>query len=91
MAVIRLRVSGRAHRVDVPPGEPLLTVLRAELDLSRARYGSGGGHYGAGTALVDGPAALSGVSPTGPVEGKAVTIEGLVAPDSLHPVRIPLP
>jgi hypothetical protein len=41
MAVIRLRVNGRDHRVDVPPGECLPTVLRTELDLTAAQYGCG--------------------------------------------------
>lgn len=39
MAVIRLRLDGRDHRVDVPPGEPLPSVPRTELDLTGAKYG----------------------------------------------------
>jgi aerobic-type carbon monoxide dehydrogenase small subunit (CoxS/CutS family) len=89
MAVFRLRVNGRDHRVDVPPGEPLLTVLRTELDLTGAKYGCGEGQCGACTVLVDGQAVRSCVSPVSTVEGKAITtIEGLAAsPGALHRVQ----
>jgi|SRR5688572_13035605 len=82
MAVFRLRVNGRDHRVDVPSSESLLTVLRTELDLTGAKYGCGEGQCGACTVLVDGQAVRSCVSPVSTVEGKAITtIEGL-APSS---------
>jgi aerobic-type carbon monoxide dehydrogenase small subunit (CoxS/CutS family) len=89
MAVIRLRVNGRDHRVDVPPGEPLLSVLRTELDLTGAKYGCGEGQCGACTVLIDGQAVRSCVSPVSTVEGKAITtIEGLAAaPGVLHRVQ----
>jgi aerobic-type carbon monoxide dehydrogenase small subunit (CoxS/CutS family) len=89
MAVIRLRVNGRDHRVDVPSSEPLLTVLRTELGLTGAKYGCGEGQCGACTVLVDGQAVRSCVSPVGTVAGKAITtVEGL-APSSgaLHRVQ----
>jgi aerobic-type carbon monoxide dehydrogenase small subunit (CoxS/CutS family) len=89
MAVIRLRVNGRDHRVDVPPSESLLTVLRTELNLTGAKYGCGEGQCGACTVLVDGQAVRSCVSPVSTVEGKAITtIEGL-APSSgaMHRVQ----
>ena len=86
MAVIRLRVNGRDHRVDVPPAEPLLTVLRTELDLTGAKYGCGEGQCGACTVLVDGQAVRSCVLGVGTVDGKAITtIEGLApASDAMH-------
>ena len=89
MAVIRLRVNGRDHRVDVPPGEPLLTVLRTELDLTGAKYGCGEGQCGACTVLIDGQAVRACVSPVSTVEGKTITtIEGLAAaPGVLHRVQ----
>ena len=89
MAVIRLRVNGRDHRVDVPPSEPLLTVLRTELELTGAKYGCGEGQCGACTVLVDGQAVRSCVSPVSTLEGKAITtIEGLAAaPAALHRVQ----
>ena len=77
MAEIRLRVNGRDHRIDVPPGESLLTVLRTELDLTGAKYGCGEGQCGACTVLVDGQAVRSCVAPASSVAGKSITtIEG---------------
>src|SRR5687768_11523544 len=88
MAVFRLQINGRDQRVDVPPSEPLLTVLRTELGLTGAKYGCGEGQCGACTVLVDGQAVRSCVSPVSTVQGKRITtIEGLGAPGSLHPVQ----
>ena len=88
MAVIRLTVNGRDHRVDVPPSEPLLTVLRTELDLTGAKYGCGEGQCGACTVLIDGQPVRSCVAPVSTAQGKAVTtIEGLAANGALHRVQ----
>jgi aerobic-type carbon monoxide dehydrogenase small subunit (CoxS/CutS family) len=88
MAVIRLRVNGREHPVDVPPGESLLTVLRTELDLTGAKYGCGEGQCGACTVLIDGQPVRACVAPVGTVAGKAITtIEGLAASGDLHRVQ----
>ena len=89
MAVIRLRVNGRDHQVDVPPSESLLTVLRTELDLTGAKYGCGEGQCGACTVLVDGQSVRSCVAAVSTVQGKSITtIEGL-APSSgaLHRIQ----
>jgi aerobic-type carbon monoxide dehydrogenase small subunit (CoxS/CutS family) len=88
MAIFRLQINGRDQRVDVPPSEPLLTVLRTELGLTGAKYGCGEGQCGACTVLVDGQAVRSCVSPVSTVQGKRITtIEGLAAPGMLHPVQ----
>ena len=88
MAVFRLQINGRDERVDVPPSEPLLTVLRTELGLTGARYGCGEGQCGACTVLVDGQAVRSCVSPVSTLQGKRITtIEGLAAPGTLHPMQ----
>jgi len=88
MAVFRLQINGRDQRVDVPPSEPLLTVLRTELGLTGAKYGCGEGQCGACTVLVDGQAVRSCVSPVSTLQGKRITtIEGLAAPGALHPVQ----
>jgi aerobic-type carbon monoxide dehydrogenase small subunit (CoxS/CutS family) len=89
MAVIRLRVNGRDHRVDVPRSESLLTVLRTELDLTGAKYGCGEGQCGACTVLVDGQAVRSCVAPVSTVEGKAITtVEGLApSAGAMHRVQ----
>lgn len=88
MAVIRLRVNGREHQVDVPADQPLLTVLRTELDLTGAKYGCGEGQCGACTVLVDGQAVRSCVLPAATAAGKAITtIEGLAPSSVLHRVQ----
>jgi aerobic-type carbon monoxide dehydrogenase small subunit (CoxS/CutS family) len=85
MAVFRLQINGRDQQVDVPPSEPLLTVLRTELGLTGAKYGCGEGQCGACTVLVDGQAVRSCVSPVSTLQGKRITtIEGLAAPGTLH-------
>ena len=88
MAEFRLQINGRDERVDVPPSETLLTVLRTELGLTGAKYGCGEGQCGACTVLVDGQAVRSCVSPVSTLQGKRITtIEGLAAPGALHPVQ----
>jgi aerobic-type carbon monoxide dehydrogenase small subunit (CoxS/CutS family) len=89
MAVFRLQINGRDERVDVPPTEPLLSVLRTELGLTGAKYGCGEGQCGACTVLVDGQAVRSCVSPVSTLQGKRITtIEGLApAPGALHRVQ----
>jgi nicotinate dehydrogenase subunit A len=89
MAVFRLQINGRDERVDVPPSESLLTVLRTELGLTGAKYGCGEGQCGACTVLVDGQAVRACVSPVSTLQGKKITtIEGLAgAPGALHRVQ----
>jgi aerobic-type carbon monoxide dehydrogenase small subunit (CoxS/CutS family) len=89
MAVFRLQINGRDERVDVPPTEPLLSVLRTELGLTGAKYGCGEGQCGACTVLVDGQAVRSCVSPVSTLQGTRITtIEGLAAaPGTLHRVQ----
>jgi len=89
MAVITLQINLSEYRVDVPPSEPLLNVLRHELDLTGAKYGCGEGQCGACTVLVDDQAVRSCVVPVRTVEGKRIwTIEGLSAdPAPLHRVQ----
>ena len=88
MAVFRLQINGRDERVDVPPSEPLLTVLRTELGLTGAKYGCGEGQCGACTVLVDGQAVRACVSPVSTLQGKRITtIEGLASPGTLHRVQ----
>jgi aerobic-type carbon monoxide dehydrogenase small subunit (CoxS/CutS family) len=87
MAVV-LNVNGVERRVDVPPDEPLLDVLRDRLDLRGAKYGCGEGHCGACTVIVDGLAVRSCQTRAALVAGKQVrTIEGLTAGERLHPVQ----
>jgi aerobic-type carbon monoxide dehydrogenase small subunit (CoxS/CutS family) len=83
MALITLRVNRGEYRVDVPPSESLLSVLRTELDLIGAKYGCGEGQCGACTVVVGGQAVRSCVVPVRTVEGKEIyTIEFLSMDES---------
>jgi len=87
MAMV-LNVNGVERRVDAPPDEPLLYVLRDWLNLRGAKYGCGEGHCGACTVIVDGLAVRSCQTRASLVAGKRVrTIEDLSRGDRLHPVQ----
>ena len=88
MAAVSLLINGIEHRVDVPPTENLLTVLREELDLTGSKYGCGEGQCGACTVLIDGKAVRSCVTSLADCGGKTVTtVEGLAVNGKLHPVQ----
>lgn len=88
MPVLRLTINGRRQDVDAPADEPLLRVLRDELDLTGSKYGCGEGQCGACTVLVDGQPVRSCVTRVGTLAGKTITtIEGLAADGGLHPVQ----
>lgn len=85
--VIRLRVNGRAHEVDVDPQMPLLWVLRDELGLTGTKYGCGIAVCGACTVLIDGRATRSCAVTIGDLAGDVTTVEGVSTSDDLHPVQ----
>jgi aerobic-type carbon monoxide dehydrogenase small subunit (CoxS/CutS family) len=88
VAAIRLSVNGKTRSVDTEPERPLLEVLREDLGLTGTKYGCGEGQCGACTVLLDGKPAVSCVTAVGAAEGrKIVTIEGLAAGGTLHPVQ----
>lgn len=82
--LIRLKVNGREHRVDVDPEMPLLWVLRDELGLTGTKYGCGIAVCGTCTVLVDGQAVRSCAISVGDLDGEVTTIEGIGTPDDLH-------
>ncbi len=74
--------------VDVPPGMPLLWVIRDELGLMGTKYGCGIAFCGACTVLIDGAAVRSCQMTVAQLEGARVTtIEGLGTPESPHPLQ----
>ncbi|MEW6265838.1 MAG: (2Fe-2S)-binding protein [Thermodesulfobacteriota bacterium] len=76
--MIRIRVNGRRHELDVDPATPLLWVLRDHLWLTGTKYGCGIGECGACTVHVDGEAVKSCAVTVREVAGRDVTtIEGL--------------
>jgi aerobic-type carbon monoxide dehydrogenase small subunit (CoxS/CutS family) len=79
MTRVPLNVNGEDQTVDVPPGIPLLWVLRDFLGLTGAKYGCGIGLCGACTIHVDGRAVRSCSVAADEVIGRVTTIEGLSA------------
>lgn len=80
-------VNGESHQIDAPPDMPLLWVLRDILGLTGTKYGCGIAQCGACTVHVDGMAVRSCQLLIADVAGEVTTIEGLGAPNALHPVQ----
>jgi aerobic-type carbon monoxide dehydrogenase small subunit (CoxS/CutS family) len=88
MPAIILKINGSEHKVDAGAGESLLSVLRNRLGLTGTKYGCGEGACGACTVLVRGKSVRSCLTPATAAEGQdIVTIEGLAAKGTLHPVQ----
>ncbi len=85
---IRLRVNGREHTVRVDPATPLLYILRNDLGLKAAKLACGLEQCGACKVLINGQARPSCKIAVGELHGsEIVTLEGLAADGSLHPVQ----
>ncbi len=83
--MITLEVNGKKYEVEVPPGVPLLWVLREYLGLTGTKFGCGVGECGACTVHLDGKAQRSCVTYIETVgTQKVTTIEGL--PED-HPAK----
>ena len=88
MSTLTLSINGQQRRVDAPPEENLLSVLRNRLQLTGTRYGCGEGQCGACTVLLDGQPVRSCRLPVSAAAGKKITtIEGLAPEGGLHPVQ----
>src|SRR5207248_8502315 len=83
-----LAVNGSDRRVDAPPEEALLNVLRNHLELTGTKYGCGEGQCGACTVLIEGSMVRSCRMQVSSAVGKKITtIEGLARGEQLHPVQ----
>jgi isoquinoline 1-oxidoreductase alpha subunit len=86
--VVKLKVNGKEHVVDVSPDTPLLWVVREKLGLTGTKFGCGMALCGACTLHLDGEAVRSCVTPVSRAAGKEVTtIEGL-SPDLRPPLQL---
>lgn len=87
MAIINLKINGKAHSVDVEEDTPLLWVLRDHLGLVGTKYSCGIAQCGACTVHRNGEAMFSCVTPAASLtEDEITTIEGLSEKGD-HPVQ----
>ena len=85
---VRLTVNGRPQELDVEPRTLLVHALREQLGLTGTHVGCDTSSCGACTLHVDGRAAKSCTLLAVQCDGSEITtIEGLGAPDALHPVQ----
>ena len=85
--MVAFTLNGKSKTVDVPPGTPLLWVLREHIGLTGTKFGCGVAACGACTVHVDGQPARSCATPVSLVADRSVTtIEGL-SPDGTHPLQ----
>ena len=87
MSIVKLRVNGATHEVDVEPSTPLLYVLRNDLDLHGPRFGCGIGQCSVCTVIIDRAAVRSCITPVSAVRGEITTLEGLAKNGKLHPLQ----
>jgi len=78
--MIRLKVNGVVHELDIEPETPLLWAIRDEVGLTGTKFGCGIAQCGACTVHINGRAQRSCVTPVGSVQDAEITtIEGLSA------------
>lgn len=87
--MIRLKVNGQIHEVDVDPRTPLLWVVREVLDMTGTKFGCGIAQCGACTVHLEGKPIRSCITPVQSIGDKEVTtIEGLSSSmEDLHPIQ----
>ena len=83
-----LRINGQIQKVELEPRVTLLDALRNYLDLTGAKKVCDRGTCGSCTVIIDGSPVYSCSVLAVEARGKAITtIEGLGAPDRMHPVQ----
>ena len=88
MSAFTLRVNDQTHTVDVDPTTPLLYVLSDDLGLRGPKFGCGLGQCGACTAIVNGRAVRTCVTPVSTVADATITtLEGLGTPERPHAIQ----
>ena len=85
---VSITVNGKRHSVDVPANTLLSEILREHLDLTGTHVGCDTSQCGACVVHVNGDAVKSCTVLAGQADGADVTtIEGIGAPDDLHPMQ----
>jgi xanthine dehydrogenase YagT iron-sulfur-binding subunit len=89
LSAITLSVNDQVRRLEVDPRTSLLDALREHLRLSGTKKGCDHGQCGACTVLINGRRVNSCLTLAVMHEDdEIVTIEGLGAPDGLHPMQL---
>ncbi len=87
-AAVSLRVNGEDRVLDIDPRTSLLDALREHLRLTGSKKGCDHGQCGACTVMVNGTRIYACLTLAVMHDGDEVTtIEGLGAPDRLHPLQ----
>ena len=85
---VTLTVNGAAHTLDVPDNALLVEMLRERLNLTGTHVGCDTSQCGACVVHMNGRAVKSCTVLAGQADGAQVTtIEGIGAPDALHPMQ----
>jgi nicotinate dehydrogenase subunit A len=88
---LEITVNGRPHLVRAEPDTPLIYVLRNELGLNSPQFGCGLEQSGACTVLLGARAVQScKLTVSEAASGRITTLEGLSAPEELHPIVVDL-
>jgi nicotinate dehydrogenase subunit A len=88
MSAVTLKVNGKTHSLDLDPATPLLYALSDDLDLRGPKFGCGLGQCGACTAIVNGRAVRSCITPIDSVAGAEITtLEGLGTVEKPDPIQ----
>ena len=85
---LTLTVNGRAHAIRVEPRKTLVDAIRDDCGQTGTHIGCEHGVCGTCTVIVDGEAVRACLMFAVQAQGKAIrTVEGLGAPDNLHPLQ----
>ncbi|MGE3840437.1 MAG: (2Fe-2S)-binding protein [Vicinamibacterales bacterium] len=88
MSVFTLRVNGQTQTVDVDPTTPLLYVLSDDLHLRGPKFGCGLGQCGSCTAIVNGRAIRTCITPVSTAAGATITtLDGVGTLEKPHPLQ----